>query len=235
MSALINLVAWAADTCVVTVSFQRGPVITYRSQQLRAQANIEFTEDAPRWDSTVFGLRNQGGRHPSGWSGRWPEACYGGSRLRGVASTLSANSPILPAFCAVSCHHGVVTVDEQGVIEALRRAGARFALVHGSRAEGGRARPDSDLDVGAWWADSPPAAWDVVLPPFVDLVVLNDAPLWLAGRIAQYGRMLFDDDPPARVRWQADTRLRYVDEIPYIRERYRRRREQLADDMVNHG
>jgi hypothetical protein len=63
----------------------------------------------------------------------------------------------------------------------------------------------------------------------VDLVVLNDAPLWLAGRIAQYGRLRFDDDPPARVRWQADTRLRNVDEIPAIRERYRRRHEQLAN------
>jgi hypothetical protein len=31
--------------------------------------------------------------------------------------------------------------------------------------------------------------------------------------------MLFDDDPEARVRWQADTRLRYLDEIPALRER----------------
>lgn len=125
----------------------------------------------------------------------------------------------------------MVAIDEQGVITVLRRAGARFALVHGSRAEGDRVRPDSDLDVGAWWAEAAPAAWDVPLPEYVDLVVLNDAPLWLAGRIAQYGRLLFDDDARARVRWQADTRLRYVDEIPYIRERYRLRREQLADGM----
>jgi uncharacterized protein len=125
-------------------------------------------------------------------------------------------------------------VNEQEVIQALRQANARFALVHGSRAEGGRARPDSDLDVGAWWAEASPAAWEVPLPPYVDLVVLNDAPLWLAGRIAQYGVLLFDDDPPARVRWQADTRLRYVDEISYIRERYRQRRERLAGG-VNDG
>jgi hypothetical protein len=68
----------------------------------------------------------------------------------------------------------------------------------------------------------------VDLPIGVDLVVLDSAPLWLAGRIAQEGRVLFDDDPPARVRWQADTRLRYLDEIPAIRERYRRRRIELA-------
>jgi len=127
-----------------------------------------------------------------------------------------------------------MVVDERAVIEALRQADARFAFVHGSRAEGSPARPDSDLDVGAWWAGSPPAAWEVPLPAYVDLVVLNDAPLWLAGRIAQYGVLLFDDDPPARVRWQADTRLQYLDEIPYIRERYRQRRERLAGG-VNDG
>jgi len=33
---------------------------------------------------------------------------------------------------------------------------------------------------------------------------------------------------PARVRWQAETRLRYLDEIPATRERYRRRRIELA-------
>ena len=124
-------------------------------------------------------------------------------------------------------------VDEEAVVIALRAAGARFALVHGSRAGEGRARPDSDLDVGAWWAHDPPAAWDVSLPPYVDLVVLNDAPLWLAGRIAQYGRVLYEDDRRARVRWQADTRLRYLDEIPQIRERYRQRRERLAGGLAD--
>lgn len=114
------------------------------------------------------------------------------------------------------------------MVDALRAAGARFAVVHGSRASG-TARPDSDLDVGAWWGDAPPASWEVDVPPGVDLVVLDTAPLWLAGRIAQEGRLLFDDDPPARVRWQADTRLRYLDEIPAIRERYRLRRIQLAE------
>lgn len=118
-------------------------------------------------------------------------------------------------------------VDERRVAAALRAAGARFALVFGSRA-GGTARPDSDLDVGAWWGAQPPASWEVDVPSGVDLVVLDTAPLWLAGRVAQEGCLLFDDDPPARVRWQADTRLRYLDEIPAIRERYRQRRIQLA-------
>ncbi|MFZ0118527.1 MAG: nucleotidyltransferase domain-containing protein [Pseudonocardiaceae bacterium] len=111
--------------------------------------------------------------------------------------------------------------------ELLRAAGARFAFIHGSRVRG-RARPDSDLDVGAWWGARPPASWEVDLPVGVDLVVLDSAPLWLAGRIAQEGRLLFDDDPPTRVRWQAETRLHYLDEIPAIRDRYRRRRIELA-------
>lgn len=115
------------------------------------------------------------------------------------------------------------------MIHALRVSGARFAFVHGSRAgDDGRPRPDSDLDVGAWWGGEAPAAWNVRLPAEVDLVVLDRAPLWLAGRIAQRGSLLFDDDPPARVAWQADTRLRYLDDLPAVRERYRSRREQLA-------
>ncbi|HJY24201.1 MAG TPA: nucleotidyltransferase domain-containing protein, partial [Actinomycetes bacterium] len=46
----------------------------------------------------------------------------------------------------------------------------------------------------------------------------DDAPLWLAGRIALHGRLLFDDAPPERVAWQADTRLIYLDELPQILE-----------------
>lgn len=117
---------------------------------------------------------------------------------------------------------------EPEVVDALRAAGATFAFVHGSRAHGAPRRPAADLDVGAWWDDAAPEPWDVSLPPHIDLVVLNSAPLWLAGRIALDGRLLFDDDPPARVAWQADTRLRYLDEIPAVRERYRQRRLQLA-------
>jgi predicted nucleotidyltransferase len=102
-------------------------------------------------------------------------------------------------------------VESERLIAALRAAGARFAFVHGSRATS-TARPDSDLDVAAWWGASAPAPWDVSLPDGVDLLVLDDAPLELAGRVALRGKLLFDDDPPARVRWQAHTRLVYLDE-----------------------
>lgn len=110
--------------------------------------------------------------------------------------------------------------DEGEVAEALRRAGARFAFVHGSRATGERVRPTSDLDIGAWWGRDAPSPWTVEVPNGTDLVVLDHAPLWLAGRIAQHGRLLFDDDPPARVRWQADTRLQYLDDLPAVDARY---------------
>jgi predicted nucleotidyltransferase len=102
------------------------------------------------------------------------------------------------------------TAEEQ-VVEVLRRAGARFALVFGSRARGDH-RPDSDLDVAAWWPGDPPLPWEVDLPDGVDLVVLPGAPLALAGRIALEGVVLFEDDPVARVRWVAGTRKVWLDE-----------------------
>ncbi|MEO6120841.1 MAG: nucleotidyltransferase domain-containing protein [Acidimicrobiales bacterium] len=108
-------------------------------------------------------------------------------------------------------------MEELGVVDALRRHGARFAFVHGSRAAG-EAGPTSDLDVAAWWGSAPPAPWDVVLPDGVDLLVLDTAPLELAGRVALRGRLLFEVDPAQRVRWQATTRLLFLDEEPLQRE-----------------
>ncbi len=102
----------------------------------------------------------------------------------------------------------------------LRAAGARFAFLHGSRAAGTH-RDDSDVDVAAWWGRDAPASFDVVLPAGVDLVVLDRAPLEVAGRIAVDGVLLFDDDPPARVRWVATTRKIYFDERPRIERSHR--------------
>jgi len=97
------------------------------------------------------------------------------------------------------------------VIAALRSAGATFGFVFGSVADG-TATAASDLDVAGYWGLAAPAPWDVVVPDGVDLLVLDGAPLELAGRVALHGRLLFDDDPPARVRWQATTRRIYLDE-----------------------
>lgn len=90
--------------------------------------------------------------------------------------------------------------------------GAAFALVHGSRAAGSKPRADSDLDIAAYWAADPPAAWDVDLPAGVDLLVLNDAPLEVAGNIALYGQLLCESDEEARVNWVATTRRIWLDE-----------------------
>jgi hypothetical protein len=114
----------------------------------------------------------------------------------------------------MSCPGYYILPNADEVVGALRVAGARFAFVHGSRAAG-TARPDSDVDVAAWFGGLDPAPWDVALPPRIDLLVLDRAALELAGRVALHGALLFDDDPPARVAWQADTRLVYLDELPF--------------------
>ncbi len=110
----------------------------------------------------------------------------------------------------------------------LRQFGARFAFLHGSRVAG-TAREDSDLDVAAWFGDNLDDE-EVLsqMPAGVDLLILNGAPLWIAGRVAMTGVRLFDDDPPGRVGWQAETRKRYVDE--------QFRRDQIRRDFVKaHG
>ncbi len=110
--------------------------------------------------------------------------------------------------------------------QTLRKAGAVFAFVHGSRASG-TARPDSDLDLAAWWPADAPQAFEVLLPAGVDLLVLNSAPLELAGRVAVSGVLLFEDDPAARVNWVAQTRKIYFDERPRIERSHREFAESL--------
>lgn len=110
---------------------------------------------------------------------------------------------------------GEALVPDAGrVVSALRAAGARFAFVHGSRAAETH-RPGSDVDVAAWFDGHDPAPWAIGgLPAGVDLLVLDRAPLELAGRVALHGVLLFDDDPGARVGWLALTRRIYLDERP---------------------
>lgn len=105
-------------------------------------------------------------------------------------------------------------------IAVLRQAGARFAYLHGSRASG-RERADSDIDIAAHFAGRAPNSFEILLPPRIDLLVLDDAPLELAGRVAVGGRLLFDDDPVGRVRWEAMTRKIYFDELPRITRAHR--------------
>jgi uncharacterized protein len=102
----------------------------------------------------------------------------------------------------------------------LRRAGACFAYLHGSRATG-RYRSDSDIDIAAYFGGRPPQSFDVLLPRGVDLLILDDAPLELAGRVAAGGRLLFEVDQVARVRWEAMTRKIYFDELPRMTRAHR--------------
>ncbi|NQW73470.1 MAG: nucleotidyltransferase domain-containing protein [Actinobacteria bacterium] len=96
-------------------------------------------------------------------------------------------------------------------VKQLRASGAEFAYLHGSRASG-NARPDSDFDVAAYFANPVPASFEVDVPTEIDLLILNDAPLEIAGRIALDGRLLFDDNPVDRVHWESRTRKVYSDE-----------------------
>jgi uncharacterized protein len=122
--------------------------------------------------------------------------------------------------------HGLDEALHWAIIDTLRKAGAVFAFLHGSTARG-TARADSDIDIAAWWASDPPPSFEVLLPPRVDLLVLNGAPLELAGRVAVDGVLLFDDDPAARIEWVAQTRKIYFDERPRIERSHREFAESL--------
>lgn len=101
-------------------------------------------------------------------------------------------------------------------VAELRRVGAVFVYLHGSRANGSQ-RADSDVDLAVYFGAPAPQSFEVLMPPGVDLLVLDHAPLELAGRVALAGRLLVDDDPARRIRWEATTRKIYSDELPRIR------------------
>lgn len=123
-------------------------------------------------------------------------------------------------------------VDERAdaAIAALREAGARFAMVFGSRARGG-AHDGSDLDVAAYFGVGAPQAFEVLLPSGVDLLILDNAPLEIAGQVAMEGVVLFEDDQDARVEWVARTRKVYSDE----RYRLERSHREFAEGVLNGG
>jgi predicted nucleotidyltransferase len=115
-------------------------------------------------------------------------------------------------------------VDLEAIRSHLTGVGARFCYLHGSRTTGASTE-SSDVDLAAWFGrpvDS--VALAAGLPDAVDLLVLDTAPLELAGRVALHGRLLFEQDPASRVAWEATTRKIYLDELP--------RREQARRDFV---
>lgn len=114
-----------------------------------------------------------------------------------------------------------------GLVTALRASGALFAYIFGSVARG-EDTPASDLDVAALFPEPAPQPFDVEMPPGVDLLVLNSAPLEIKGKIALEGRLLFEDDVVARVRWESTTRKIYLDERYRIERSHREFLETLS-------
>jgi predicted nucleotidyltransferase len=129
-----------------------------------------------------------------------------------VASATTPDLSAAPDSPARACdHHRMDSLVMDDAVERLRASGAEFAYLHGSRVSG-TARADSDFDVAAYFADPVPASFEVDVPSGIDLLILNDAPLEIAGRIALEGQLIFDDSPVHRVHWESQTRKVYSDE-----------------------
>ena len=141
-----------------------------------------------------------------------------------VVSRTGFLTAVVIAWDTRGMDEGTPTSEVAGRVEAavmaLRRHGAVFAYLHGSQASDS-ARPGSDVDVAAYFPEPAPQSFHVGLPPGVDLMVLNHAPLELRGQVAARGRLLFEDDRPARVDWEAMTRKIYFDELPRITRAHR--------------
>ncbi|WP_226352212.1 MULTISPECIES: nucleotidyltransferase domain-containing protein [unclassified Pseudonocardia] len=99
------------------------------------------------------------------------------------------------------------------------------AYLFGSRAAG-TARPDSDHDVAVLFAGVPsPVATELLagdlaalLGTGVDVVDLARAGLELRGRVAESGRLLYSADEVARVRFEVDARMRWIEFRPVLEE-----------------
>ena len=117
-----------------------------------------------------------------------------------------------------------------GIIERLRRAASAVlpdqpiavAYLFGSHARG-EARPDSDVDVALLMPGaSPDEQFSALLRvgsqlsgasglPDVDVVVLDDAPLRLAGRVIQDGTVIFSTHEVVRAEFESRVFLEFVD------------------------
>jgi predicted nucleotidyltransferase len=100
----------------------------------------------------------------------------------------------------------------------------------GSQARG-RARPDSDVDLGILYRTAPEET--LLSQPFalqadladalrkaVDIVVMNTAPVDLVHRILRDGQILFEADKSRRIAFEVRARNQYFDLLPIL-QRYR--------------
>ena len=122
--------------------------------------------------------------------------------------------------CRVATDPDELTRTLAPVFDADRRV--RFAFVFGSVAAG-TAGPGSDVDLavsveprGTLLEDARlhDALVETLGREDVDLVVLEDAPLWMQYRIVA-GRPVFSRDDVARVRFRASVEQRFLDFKPY--------------------
>ena len=114
---------------------------------------------------------------------------------------------------------------------ADHHAGLVCVYLYGSVARG-EARQQSDVDLAVLYAEDPPPTFDGLglslgstlerrLGRPVDLVVLNQACVDLVHRILRDGKLVYDSDPSARIRFEVHARNAYFDLLPYLRQ-YRR-------------
>lgn len=105
--------------------------------------------------------------------------------------------------------------------------GIAAAWLFGSVARG-TARVGSDVDVGVLFQEDPPrtlegyrfdleAELERLLRIPVQLVVMNRAPVDLTRRILRDGKLLVNQDPSRRIRFEVRTRNEYWDLEPYLR------------------
>jgi predicted nucleotidyltransferase len=118
-------------------------------------------------------------------------------------------------------------VEPSELTKVFRDHGVTVAYLFGSRAAG-TPGPTSDHDVAVLF-DSPEPAFDAtvrlgtdlaaVLGTEVDVVDLDRATLELRGRVAsEEGRLIYVDDEVRRVRFEVDTRLRWIEFRPVVHE-----------------
>lgn len=118
---------------------------------------------------------------------------------------------------------------ENGVFERLSEASPAafagvpvvFAYLFGSEARG-EARPGSDVDVAVYLDPAPADDVSLILDlagrleeasgvPNIEVVVLNDAPIALGGRVVLERRIVFSVDEPARVEYESRTLREFFD------------------------
>jgi predicted nucleotidyltransferase len=120
----------------------------------------------------------------------------------------------------------MTVVESSELARVFGAHGVAVAYLFGSRVSG-TPGPTSDHDVAVLF-DLPEPALDAtvrlgrelaaVLGTEVDVVDLDRAPLELRGRVAGEGHRLYVDDEVRRVRFEVDSRLRWIEFRPVVEE-----------------